>query len=84
MSVYHSSPRTGASQEHEANRFVSSNDDQDVTVTLYPATARITITTADFTSSVEKPQDAALVRPVVFISPGNSVQLLRVRVRSSQ
>jgi hypothetical protein len=84
ISLDYSSPRSGALQEHDADRFVSSNDDQDVTITLYPATARIAISTTDFASIIERPQDAAFVRPVVFISPGNSVQLLRVRVRSCE
>jgi hypothetical protein len=75
---------SGTAQEHEAKRFVSCSDEQDVTITLYPAKDLIIISTADFHSSIAKPGDTDFLRPVIFMSPGNSVQLLQVRVQSRQ
>jgi hypothetical protein len=75
---------SGAAQEQEAKRFVSCSDDQEVTITFHPAKSLLTLTTADFTSSISQPDDFALVRPVIFISPGNSAQLIRVRIQSRQ
>ena len=63
---------------------MSCSDDQEVTLTLTLATSTITVSTADFTSSIAGLDGAACVRPAIWISPGNSAQLLRVRVRSCE
>lgn len=74
---------TGSSNELETQRYVSGSDDQDVTVTLFPAKALIVFKTPDFTSTIARPVNADFAWPVIFMSPGNAAQLLSVRIRTS-
>ena len=72
---------TGSANELETQRYVSGSDDQDVTVTLFPAKALIIFKTPDFISKIATPVKSDFAWPVIFMSPGNAAQLLSVRIR---